>query len=461
MNGISSARPAALTRYAAASAQASARLEAEARRLEAAINTFLARCTEERVQAVDGLAARMFIAARWAGELDGFVSEVAAAFRRADAPGSWNQTAIELLVHLTLVERRIEQDGPLWPFAIPGLLKAHGLGLMAGSVTIVGRSVEANRPSLTGIPITQDDDRLNLIERSFWDQVFSGKVDPKILAQLAARLDALNLKLRGPSKASAAPEPPADPANTVNGAYQAISYDHGEQLVLERLTGDAYRVSIAGLDPNKPEAPNNFLAVILTAYFPPAENHYYHHIKERFLMALEQIPPGSELHLQGHSMGGGMALLLRADPEIQRRLAQLEITVPTLTLYGAVVPTHAPLDAPVPDGGPFSDTAIRAYVHESDSLARNVGAGYHDYPAVLMIDAGFTDAPAAAHTDYGNPENYRGLPQSLQVLPYQIDATVYERRPVPVSLSTRIEPLPPILLYEELIGPSPQPPAAG
>jgi hypothetical protein len=460
MYALSSARPAALARYAAGGGQASGRLEGEARRLEAALGALLARCTEERVQAAEGLAARLFVAARRARELDGWVGDVAAAFRRADAPGAWNQAAIELLGHLSLVEQGLDEAGPFWPLALPALLRAHGLGLMAGGGTIVGRSIGANGPSLAGVPLRQSDDPLNLIERSFWDQAFSGKVDPKILALLAARVDALNLKLRGPSKPPRSPEPRSGPANTVSGAYKAISYAQGEQLVLERLSAGAYRVSIAGLDPKKPEAPNNFLAVILTAYFPPAQNHYYRYVKERFLLALEQIPPGSELHLQGHSMGGGMALLLRADPEIQRRLAELEIRVPTLTLYGAVVPAHGPLDAPPPEGGPFSDTSIRAYVHESDSLARNVGAGYHDYPAMLMIDAGFTDAPAAAHSDYGDPDNYRGLPPSLQVLPYAIDPAVYERPPVLLSLSPLIEPAPRLAPRDELVSPATPPTTA-
>lgn len=460
MYALSSARPAALARYAAAGAHASARLEAEARRIEAAAGALLARCTEERVQGVDGLAARLFIAARRARELDGWVGDVAAAFRRADAPGAWNQTAMELLAHLTLVERGLDGAGDFWPLALPALIKEHGLGLAAGGGTIVGRSIAANRPSLISAPIGQADDPLNLIERSFWDQVFSGKVDPQILAQLAARVDALNLRLRGPSRPPSQPAPRGEPANTVSGAYKAISYARGEQLVLERLDAGVYRVSLAGLDPKKPEAPNNFLAVILTAYFPPAQNHYYRYVKERFLLALDQIPAGGELHLQGHSMGGGMALLLRADPEIQRRLAEQEIRVPTLTLYGAVVPAHAPLDAPLPEGGPFSDTAIRAYVHESDSLARNVGAGYHTYPAALMIDAGFTDAPAAAHSDYGNPDNYRALPHSLQVLPYQIDAAQYGRPPVLIELPTATTPMPHIYPLEELSAPAPPPGSA-
>ena len=58
MYALSSARPAALARYAVGGVYASARLEAEARRVEAAVDALLARCTEERVRGVDGLLPR-------------------------------------------------------------------------------------------------------------------------------------------------------------------------------------------------------------------------------------------------------------------------------------------------------------------------------------------------------------------------------------------------------------------
>jgi hypothetical protein len=440
MVSISSAVPSALARYAGAVSQLVARLEGEGRSVESATGRFLACCTEERVGAVDGLAARLFIAARGARELDSWAGQVAVAFRRADAgsDGAWDRIALNLLVELSLVEAGMDQAGSLWPLAMPSLLVAHGGDLLAGGATVIGSSIVANARNLAGVPITQGNDRLNLIERSFWDQAFSGKVDPRLLASLAATIDALNLKLNGPYTPGGRAEGLSAPSSTVSGAYAAVSYAADDQVVLERLNGDgAYRVSIAGLDPQKPGAPNNFLAVILTGYAAPEQNHYYRYVRERFLGALEQIPRGSELHMQGHSMGGGMTLLLRDDPLVQQRLRELEISVPTLTLYGAVLPTHARLDAPLPDDSPFAATAVRAYVHESDSLARNVGAGYDDYPAVLMIDAGFVEAPAVAHSGYGEPENYRDLPDSLRALPYQIDLQAYERiaiAPLPCEL---------------------------
>jgi len=66
---------------------------------------------------------------------------------------------------------------------------------------------------------------------------------------------------------------------------------------------------------------------------------------------------------------------------------------------------------------------------------------------VQMIGGSVVDAPAHAHTDYGEQEHYAGVPEELKLLPYEIDPEYYERT-VPGILPAPIEPieLPPIPL---------------
>ena len=508
MPTISSAVPSDLERYARATRSASALLEAEARRLEAACARFSTRCTEYRVPQADGLAARVFLVARHTEELGIWVEGAAVAFRQADtgavgAPQpalgglfsvlgaanaqygpdaalvllyealwlqnpartggqqnfdqvskqrTWNGLAASLDLLLGSVEGTLTVAGPLWPLAVPLLVTALGPALVVCGLGAVGLSIVGDAPHWAFQPVGGPDDRFDLIQRSFWNQGFQA-ADPLLLRRVAARVDALNLLLSGQPAASTG-KPPSERTRfnplgaTVSDAYSAISYAPDEQVVLERLNDDGeYRISFAGLDPSKPGAPNNFEAVIITGYFPPEQNAYYQHARERFFAALKQIPPGSELHMQGHSMGGGVALLLREDPEVQRRLREANISVPSLTLYGAVVPTQVQFQPVLPADSPFASTELRAFVHQSDSLARNVGAGYEGYAAVQLIGGSVVDAPAHAHTDYGKQEHYAGVPGELTLLPYEIDPAYYERT-VPGILPAPIEPieLPPIPL---------------
>lgn len=583
MPTTSSAAPADLARYARATRERAARLDAEARRLEAAVAAFTLRCTEFRVGQVDGLAGRLLFASRRLDELGRLVDEVSQAFARADAgkvgasgeprsvsahpapaghapaehigialatlaqyrsnlgvaaamvgahfvaagwaqfgeramaltveltgvadvqrafaalsaamgqgmavlggvsarsgpdaaallvfellwlgkpvlPGgalvfeqgaqelAWNALAIELLLLLGGAEGALTVAGPFWPVVAPPLVATLGPPLAVTGLGAVALSVVGDAPHWTEQPIDSLDDSLDLVQRSFWNQSFQD-AEPALLRLVAARVDALNLLL---SRMLGGQEPTGPAAcdlralgGTVDAAYTAISYMTGEQVVLERLNDNGdYRISLTGLDPTKPGAFNNFEAVIITGYFPPEENHYYRQVRQRFFEALRSIPPGSELHLQGHSMGGGMALLLRDDPEVQRRLRELQITVPSLTIYGAVVPAGTEFTPLLPADSPFAGTVLRAFVNASDSLALNVGAGYAGYAEVQLLGGSAIDAPARAHTDYGNGAHYQGLPDDLRLLPYTVEPESYERSVPGLPLPPEPIEIPPIL----------------
>lgn len=358
-------------------------------------------------------------------------------------------TAFATPLHLMLgAAEGAAGTGPLAPaLAIPFAI-ALGPPLVVCGLSVLALSVLGDAQHWAFQPVSELDDVTDLAQRSVWNQVFDA-VSPQLRRQLGARLDALNLLLHRPGPPEPC-EPPAPPASDIAGAYKAISYADGEQVVLERLNGAGdYRLSIAGLDPKAPGAPNNFEAVMLTADFPREENHYYEHVRARVLTALEQLPPGSELHLQGHSMGGGMCLLLRDDPEVIRRLREAQVTVPSLTIYGAVVPHHAWLGPPRSADDPFADAKLQAFVHASDSLALNVGSGYGRLPDARLIGGATIDAPEHAHGDYGAPEHYSALPAELRALPYVIDAAHYERTipvapaPAPPPAPAAATPLPP------------------
>lgn len=566
MPTISAAGPAELARYARATRDRAAWLEAEARRLEVALARFSARCTEYRVPEIDQLSGRLLLATRRLDELGSWVDGVSAAFQQADTgqlaapnvelapttparpaqatavgllpvqaaisryPGNlgmavvmlgfqvaaagwelvgdealilaaeltgvaelqrgfaalgaamgerlrvlegvsarsgpdaaalliyealwlrvptlpggelifdgraqrigWNGLAAELLLLLGGIEATLTVAGPIWPLAVPALATTLGPALVVCGLGAVALSVVSDAPHWAFQPINEADDLPDLVQRSFWNQSFQD-TNPTLLRLVAARVDALNLLLSGTLDAPQSAPPPADEEQgdplgpTVSDAYSAISYEAGEQVVLERLNDDGdYRLSITGLDPSKPGAPNNFEAVIITGYFPPEQNHYYQYVRQRFFEAIRQIPPGSELHLQGHSMGGGMALMLRDDPEVRRRLREAGITVPSLTIYGAVVPVGTVFEPSLPAGDPFVDTELKAFVNTSDSLALNVGAGYDGYAAVQMIGGSVVDAPAQAHTDYDKAQRYQDLPDDLLGLPYVIEPESYER----------------------------------
>jgi hypothetical protein len=338
---------------------------------------------------------------------------------------AWNLAGLALLGQLAAGEAALR----LWPVSGPVALNLISFlipGLIVSGLSVLALSVLGDAQYWVLQPIAAPDDTVDLIEGGFWREAFE-HLDPSVRLSLAMRIDALNTLLNGPHPPANPNAPCVQPSNRAAGAYAAISYEPYEQVVLERLNGAGdFRLSIAGLDPTKPGAPNNLAAVMLTADFPPQQNHYYQHVRERLFAALEQIPPGSRLHLQGHSMGGAMALLLRDDPEVQRRLSEAEITVPSLTIYGAVAPAHADLRA-VLTGGPFADSDLRVYVNPDDALALNVGADYAGFAQVYPVGEAALDAPHHAHGDYQNPDHYAALPPELQLLPYVVDPGSYER----------------------------------
>jgi hypothetical protein len=342
---------------------------------------------------------------------------------------AWNGLAATLLGLLTAVEARTSLVGRL--AVVPPVFDVVlGVNIGATVLGIGALSVGGDVVHWAQQPIRGSDDIAELAQRSFWSQAFP-HIEPDLRLTLGARFDALNIRfnLGGHGRDhDSGPRECAPPSSQAPGAYRAISYEPGEQLVLEQLNGSGdYRVSIAGFDPNKPGAPNNATAVMLASDYSPADNHYYHHVRARLFEALRDIPPGSRLHLQGHSLGGAMCLMLWNDPEVRRRLQQAEIVVPSLTTYGAVIPKQVTINPPLPEGDPFAGTAFRAYVHASDSLALNVGAGYAGFDAVQLTGVELIDAPADAHTDYANPERYAGLPPELLELPYVVDPEHYER----------------------------------
>lgn len=448
MSTTNSADPEALGRYARATGAGAARLEAEAGILDSALSRFAARCTEYRIGETIGLDARLRRAARATEELAGWVDRVANAFLLADQfrTNAFNVQGTLLLNQLTAMQLRPQTT----PFANPAEAAARLAAISLASGGIIGLSIGSDMAGWAEKGPKGPGDYVDLAQQAFWEQVFR-HTDPAIRLAIAAQIDTFNLRFSEYLRlvpAAHMPPQPYVPVNTVHGAYTAISYAAGEQVVLERLNAEgAYRLSVAGLDPSKPGAPNNLAAVMQTADYRAYQYYYYLYVRERLFAAIERIPPGSELHLQGHSMGGGMVLLLREDPEVWRRLREAQITVPSLTIYGAVVPTYADLRPQLPDDSAFANATLRAYVHTSDSLALNVGAGYEGYAEVLMVGGLEIDAPAAAHVDYASEDNYRDLPDELKVLPYTIDPAAYERTiPLRAPIPDVPEEEPPVVI---------------
>jgi hypothetical protein len=376
----------------------------------------------------------------------------------------WNRAALRLIIIARSTNQQFEQRGSRWPLALPQLVQAFALpsvfcGAEIASLIVVGDLLRWGTQ-----PIDAPNDLLYLTLQGLWYESMA-HIDPRLFQALSAELDRLNLQtcaelgrcaptgrpedhaervvdaqtgaldvtvgavfeLSGSSDAPFAPQV----AESMRGDHSAISYQPGEQVRLERLNasrGD-YRISIAGLDPQQPGALNNFEAVALTAGGVAEGNHYYEEVRARFLADLERIPPGSVLHLQGHSMGGGMCMLLRDDPLVQAQLSAAGVVVGSLITFGAVRPAGpAGADQRRARGDPFAHAEERHYVNSDDSLARNVGAGHAGRANVILLDNGAVDEPAAAHGNYDDPEIYAGLPPELQRMPFEVDPeshTVY------------------------------------
>lgn len=370
----------------------------------------------------------------------------------------WNWTALRLISMLTLTNRVNAISGSRWPVALPllGLVMA-APALFCGADAL-GLIVMGDLPRWSTQPIDAPQDVLRLALQGLWYESMEF-LDPQLFLALSRELDRLNLstcpeldRCTPAGRAADVAERVVDPrtgaldvqagevfpltgpfnnqrfyplpAESMLGEHSAISYHPGEQVRLERLNAERgdYRISIAGLNPEQPGAPNNFTAVAETAAGFVEDHQYYAEVRARFLADLERIPPGSVLHLQGHSLGGGMCFLLRDDPLVQARLRAAGIVVGSLITFGAVRP-RGPAGAAQPHerDDPFASADERHYVNSDDSLSRNVGAGHAGFEHVILLANDAIDAPTDAHSAYDQPQNYAELPPALRIMPYIVD----------------------------------------
>ncbi len=485
MEPSSSASPEELARYARAGAAVGARVEAEARRLDAALAPFLARCSEYRVPAAAGLPPRLAVYGHAEADLAAWTGEVARGFLLADRgaapigllpqPGRrsaaaarqaamWNAEARRMISLSARLRSLIALRGIAGVLQDPALLLiVAALGGAHGGY-LTGLTLAGDAPRRSRRPAADAVEQSLQLFHGFWYESMA-HLEPEQFRALSAELDALRLVVFSrlgiaqsaprtleqaevlrdagtgalavtagqafPWSAACALDEDAPfrpgPADAQAGEHSGISYYPDEQVRLERLNGETgdYRISIAGLDPEKPAAPNNFEAVALTAQGVSAGNHYYEVVKARFLADLERLPPGSTLHLEGHSMGGGMCFLLRDDPEVRQAIAAAGVTVGSLITFGAVRPRGPAGRARDDEASPFAGAEERHYVNADDSLALNVGAGHAGDPTVILLDNRRIDEPSAAHTAYGDVESYAGLPPELLVMPYLVDPATY------------------------------------
>ncbi|WP_416181118.1 lipase family protein, partial [Chloroflexus sp.] len=160
-------------------------------------------------------------------------------------------------------------------------------------------------------------------------------------------------------------------------------------------------------------------------------NAYYHTVRERVVSLIEQLPAGSTLHLAGHSMGGGMCILLSNDPVVQAALAQRQIQLASVTTLGAVRPTGEWDDVPtVINNQPVT---VRHYVDSDDTLAKAVGAGHDDTryrDTVYELNNHQLDQPSVAHSAY-ETFDYTRLPEEAQVLPFMVDPAHFQLLAIP------------------------------
>lgn len=510
---ISSARPAALTRYARATGASATNLEAEARRLGEILSHFAARCTEYRVPETEGLADHLSVAARKQASLAAWTVEVARAFTAADTRAAaaatlraqiirwmsdhrvhlslpagagqlielvrsrpelghavWNGIATMLDYHLAEIERVIKVYGPAWPSQIPFLIAKMGPSLALLSMLAGGTVVATDWSRWMAQPVASPKDFFELVHNSVWRLMYQ-PVDEQRMRSITARLDRIHLAVCGMLGTCSHPrpselaEPLRDPVRGIldvpleamydpgtvrhrgadgrlylspqalmYGEHSLISSYSGEQVRLARVGANEYAFGIAGLDVANAQGPNNFHSVALTSQGVSGnENRYFTYVKEQILGHLERLPDGITIHLAGHSMGGGMVMLALNDPEVQQYLQRHNITVGSVTTFGAVRPNRpgvngVPPESPGALAGPlFANTVVNHYVDTDDALALNVGAG-HDpgrFANVRLLDDGEISDPRIAHLSY-DTTSYRGLPADAQVLPFAIDPAYHE-----------------------------------
>lgn len=272
---ISSARPAALTRYARATDASATGLEGEASRLARILSHFAARCTEYRVPETDALAGRLSVAARDQAALAAWTAQVAQAFSAADTRAAaaaalraqvirwmsdhrihmslpagvrqlielvrsrpelagevWNGIATMLDYHLAEIERVIKMYGPAWPSQIPFLMAKMGpslalLGMLAG-----GTVVASDWSRWMAQPITSPEDFLSLVHSSVWGLMYR-PVDEQRMRSITARLDRIHLAVCGTlgtcshPRPSAFAEPLRDPVRGILDVPVEAMYDPG------------------------------------------------------------------------------------------------------------------------------------------------------------------------------------------------------------------------------------------
>ncbi|PDW03430.1 hypothetical protein [Candidatus Viridilinea mediisalina] len=375
---------------------------------------------------------------------------------------SWNGAGRSLNLIARITNRSIALSESRWPQVLPLVSAVFAGPMIMAGLSAAGLSVVGDAPRWLNQPVNAPSDLLHLSLQGFWYEGMA-HLNPQLFQSLSAQVDQLSLATcaelerctpsgREPEVAERIVDPltgaldvaaeqvflhsfqagqrfQPQAADAMHGDHSAISYAPGEQVRLERLNAERgdYRISIAGLNPNQPGAINNFEAVAMTAQGISEGNHYYEEVRARFLADLERIPPGSVLHLQGHSMGGGMCFLLRDDPLVQASLVAAGVVIGSMITFGAVRPQGpAGQDLPREAGNPFAHAEERHYVDTDDSLARNVGAGHVGFANVFLLENNQVNDPVFAHGDYENPENYHALPPDLQRLPFEVDPESYE-----------------------------------
>jgi len=272
---ISSARPAALTRYARATDASATRLENEAHRLAGILSHFAARCTEYRVSATDGLAGRLSVAARDQASLATWTVEVARAFTVADTRAAaaatlraqvirwmcdhrvhmslpaglgqlielvrrrpelagevWNGIALMLDYHLAEIERVMQVHGPAWTTQIPSLVARMGPSLALMGMLAGGTVVASDATRWMAQPITSPADVFELAHSSVWGLMYR-PVDEGRMRSITARLDRIHLAVCGTLGTCSHPRPPEfaepllDPARGILDVPLEAMYDPG------------------------------------------------------------------------------------------------------------------------------------------------------------------------------------------------------------------------------------------
>lgn len=487
-------------RYADMLAAQGDQIAAEGRRLSATLAHLTATCREYPLGQIAALGDRVQSLDRRDAEIAGWARGVAEAFVAADSPPiiatlqawhaqadqfalnivqrgeilfdvstmivdvvAWNKAAKQLLEALQFINATTALSGDqLWGTGLGVDLAKVPLG--ASLLAIGGLILLEDGPRWFSEPVDSPDDGFNLLEQGFWILAFH-RVAPDLLLALSAEIEELNRRTSAERGAGANPRPAKfdetnltpqqvfpdarpDPAtgdlalpawSVMDGDHRAISAYQDEQISLFRIGQAEYLFAICGLDlTNMAVSPNGMTAVILTANEPdPMANPYYRLIKARFMAYLAQIPPGSTINMTGHSMGGGMTMLLLNDPEVQAAMVAGSYTLRSVVLYGAVRPLD-PQHNGVPPSQPsalsdtlLTGTEVRIYVDTEDKLALNVGAGHMVHadqamPNVHMLDNGKLDGATTAHTSYDNPTGYADLPTELQELPFHVDPRYWE-----------------------------------